>query len=71
MQLHTQKVTMRQRMRLLLLSRTLKKRTPQKHMLKKPTPQNHMLLRRTPQKPWLPTMFLKDTRLWATVPRTT
>lgn len=57
MQLHTQKVTMRQRMRLLLLSRTLKKRTPQKHML----------LRRTPQKPWLPTMLLKDTRLWATM----
>jgi hypothetical protein len=56
MQLHTQKVTMRQRLRL-LLSRTLKKRTPQKHMLKK----------RTPQKPWLPTMLLKDTRLWATM----
>lgn len=52
MQLHTQKVTMQQRMRLLLLSRT---------------PQNHMLLRRTPQKPWLPTMLLKDTRLWATM----
>ena len=46
MQLHTQKVMMRQRMRL-LLSRTL--------------------MRRTPQKQWLPTMLLKDTRLWATM----
>ena len=45
MQLHTQKVTMQQRMPL-LLRRTLKKRTPQNR--------------------WLPTMHLKDTRLWAT-----
>ena len=57
MQLHTQKVTMRQRK-----PPPLKKRT-----LKKPTPQKYMLMRRTPQKPWLPTMLLKDTRLWATM----
>ncbi len=66
MQLHTQKVTMRQRMRLLLLSRTLKKRTPQKHMPLRRTPQRHTPMKRTPQKPWLPTMLLKDTRLWGT-----
>lgn len=66
MQLHTQKVTMRQRMPPLL-----KKPTPQKYMLKKPTlkkrtPQKRTLMRRTPQNRWLPTMLLKATRLWAT-----